>query len=78
MAHGLLQTIPGIDEIGAAMILIEIGDDMSRFGCSIQLPLESESLLLMKGDTQRNWKHGIAEATKPLGVRVNLTFRQIQ
>jgi transposase len=31
-AHQLLQTIPGIDEISAAMILIEIGDDMSRFG----------------------------------------------
>lgn len=45
---------------------------------SIQLPLDSGSLLLMKGDTQRNWKHGIAEATKPLGARVNLTFRQIQ
>ncbi len=31
-AHPLLQTIPGIDEIAAALILIEIGDDMSRFG----------------------------------------------
>jgi transposase len=31
-AHGLLQTIPGIDEIAAALILIEIGDDMQRFG----------------------------------------------
>ena len=31
-AHGLLQTIPGIDQIAAALILIEIGDDMSRFG----------------------------------------------
>ena len=28
----LLQTIPGIDAIASAMILIEIGDDMSRFG----------------------------------------------
>jgi len=27
----LLQTIPGIDEIAAAMILIEIGDDLSAF-----------------------------------------------
>jgi transposase len=27
-----LQTIPGIDEISAAMILIEIGDTMARFG----------------------------------------------
>ncbi len=31
-AHALLQTIPGIDEIAAALILIEIGDDMTRFG----------------------------------------------
>jgi len=31
-AHALLQTIPGIDEIAAALILIEIGDDMARFG----------------------------------------------
>ena len=30
-AHQLLQTIPGIDEIAAAMIPIEIGDDMGRF-----------------------------------------------
>ena len=28
-AHGLLQTIPGIDQIAAALILIEIGDDMA-------------------------------------------------
>jgi transposase len=31
-AWELLQTIPGIDDIASAMILIEIGDDMSRFG----------------------------------------------
>jgi transposase len=31
-AHSLLQTIPGIDEIAAALILIEIGDDMARLG----------------------------------------------
>ena len=31
LAHGLLQTIPGIDTIAAALILIEIGDDMARF-----------------------------------------------
>lgn len=31
-AHALLQTIPGIDEVAAALILIEIGDDMARFG----------------------------------------------
>lgn len=31
-AHRLLQTIPGIDAIAAALIMIEIGDDMGRFG----------------------------------------------
>ena len=31
-AHQLLQTIPGIDKIAAALILIEIGDDMTCFG----------------------------------------------
>ena len=36
-AHLLLQTIPGIDEIAAALILIEIGDDMGRFGCAERL-----------------------------------------
>lgn len=28
----LLQTLPGIDRIGAAMLLVEIGDDMTVFG----------------------------------------------
>lgn len=32
-----LQTIPGIDEMGAAMLLVEIGDDMSAFGSASHL-----------------------------------------
>ena len=32
-----LQTIPGLDEIGAAMLLVEIGDDMQAFGCAEKL-----------------------------------------
>ncbi|MDQ1316341.1 MAG: transposase [Pseudomonadota bacterium] len=31
-AFKLLQTLPGLDEVGAAMILVEIGDDLARFG----------------------------------------------
>lgn len=31
-AHSLRQTIPGIDATAAALILIEIGQDMARFG----------------------------------------------
>ncbi len=36
-AHALLQTIPGIDQIATALILIEIGDDMGRFGSPARL-----------------------------------------
>ena len=36
-AWRLLQTIPGIDEISAAMILIEIGVNMQRFGSASRL-----------------------------------------
>ena len=32
-----LQTIPRIDEIGAAMLLVEIGDDMGAFGTPAKL-----------------------------------------
>jgi alkylated DNA repair dioxygenase AlkB len=43
----------------------------------VQIPLESGSLLLMQGDTQTNWKHGVPKETKPCGPRINLTFRNI-
>jgi transposase len=36
-AWQLLQTIPGIDQISAAMILIEISDDLTRFGTADRL-----------------------------------------
>ena len=44
---------------------------------SIKLPLPSGSLLLMKGDTQHYWKHGMMKQKRPCGPRVNLTFRNI-
>lgn len=44
---------------------------------NVKLQLPSGSLLLMKGATQANWKHGIPKESKPCGPRVNLTFRRI-
>ncbi|KAF1727534.1 alpha-ketoglutarate-dependent dioxygenase AlkB [Pseudoxanthomonas japonensis] len=44
----------------------------------VRVPLHSGTLLLMKGSTQRFWKHGIAKASKTHGPRVNLTFRQVR
>jgi len=43
----------------------------------VKLSLASGSLLLMKGDTQKNYKHGIGKESRALGPRVNMTFRVI-
>ena len=40
--------------------------------------LEHGSLLLMKGTTQHFWKHQIPKTSKPIGPRINLTFRKIK
>lgn len=40
--------------------------------------LEHGSLLLMKGTTQHFWKHQIPKTAKPIGPRINLTFRFIK
>jgi alkylated DNA repair dioxygenase AlkB len=44
---------------------------------TVKLPLPSGSLLLMQGDTQRYWRHGINKLRRRCGPRVNLTFRKI-
>ena len=40
--------------------------------------LEHGSLLLMQGETQHFWLHQIPKTTRPLGPRINLTFRYIK
>jgi len=40
---------------------------------TIKISLPSGSLMIMKGDTQRYWKHGIAKQKHPCGPRLNLT-----
>lgn len=44
----------------------------------MQLLLEHGSLLVMKGTTQHYWKHQIPKTAKPIGERINLTFRIIK
>ena len=44
---------------------------------AVKIRLSSGSLLLMKGETQKHWKHGIGKESRPCGARVNLTFRRI-
>lgn len=42
-----------------------------------ELWLENGSLLLMKGDTQRNWQHTLPKTKKVKSERISLTFRYI-
>ena len=44
---------------------------------TVRVPLTDGSLLLMAGDTQQYWLHGINKMTKSLQGRINLTFRKI-
>jgi alkylated DNA repair dioxygenase AlkB len=43
----------------------------------LDLPLPDGSVLLMRGETQANWKHGMRKLSRPCGPRVNLTFRWV-
>ena len=47
-------------------------------GLKQNIILEHGSLLLMKGTTQHFWKHQIPKTSKPIGPRINLTFRVIK
>lgn len=44
---------------------------------TVKLDLSSGSVLVMSGQTQHHWRHGINKQSQPCGPRVNLTFRFI-
>ncbi len=43
----------------------------------LALDLPPGSLLVMRGDTQRHYRHALPRTAKPVGTRINLTFREI-
>jgi alkylated DNA repair dioxygenase AlkB len=43
----------------------------------VQILLKSGSILLMGGDCQKNWKHGLPKRLRVTEPRINLTFRSI-
>ena len=45
--------------------------------CRLAVPLPHGSLLVMSGDTQRQYRHALPRTVKPMGERINLTFRRI-
>lgn len=44
----------------------------------LKLILKSGSLLFMAGEMQKHWLHCLPKRTRPLGPRINLTFRYIE
>lgn len=44
---------------------------------SMALQLAHGSLLLMKGNSQKKFQHALPRTAKPIGARINLTFRKI-
>lgn len=61
----LLQTIPGIDEISAAMLIAEIGVDMSRFGSKERL---SSWTAMCPGNNESAGKKRVVELTKGINM----------
>lgn len=42
---------------------------------TLKLGLNDGTLIVMSGNTQKHWQHGINKSTRAIGARVNLTFR---
>jgi len=51
----------------------------SKKGSAVaSLQLEHGSLLVMRGRSQKDYRHSVPKTTRPVGLRINLTFRQVQ
>ncbi len=44
---------------------------------TLELALGDGDLLVMRGATQRHWNHALPKTARPVGERINLTFRWI-
>jgi alkylated DNA repair dioxygenase AlkB len=74
-------------ELGATPVIasLSLGEERKLYfkhktekeRASVNVSLPSGSLLVMRADTQKNWKHGMRKLTRQCGPRVNLTFRRI-
>lgn len=73
-------------ELGRNPVIASVSFGAERFfhlrhnskGDKLKILLEHGSLLLMQGETQHSWKHQIPKTAKPIGPRINLTFRVIK
>lgn len=47
-------------------------------GESVGVDLEAGSLLMMSGNSQARFQHALPKTKRPVGLRINLTFRQVK
>lgn len=45
---------------------------------AVSLDLHGGDLLVMSGATQKNWLHQVPKTSRPVGERINLTFRLVR
>lgn len=73
-------------ELGPAPVIASVSLGATRRFClrhrrrkerKLHLSLEHGSLLLMAGSTQRHWVHAVPKTSRPVGERINLTFRLV-
>ena len=50
----------------------------SRPALTAAVELTHGSLLVMRGPTQHHWRHRVPKTTRPVGERINLTFRVVR
>lgn len=51
------------------------GSPIAAGAPTLALDLPAGSLLVMRGATQLHWDHGVPKVARPVGPRINLTFR---
>ncbi|MGB5102346.1 MAG: alpha-ketoglutarate-dependent dioxygenase AlkB [Steroidobacteraceae bacterium] len=74
-------------ELGPAPVIASVSLGATRRFClrhrrrkdhKLDLSLAHGNLLLMAASTQRHWVHAVPKTTRPVGERINLTFRLVR
>lgn len=71
---GARPVIASVSLGAARRFVLKRRDDPS---IKLALDLPHGSLLVMAGNTQRHYRHALPATAKPIGARINLTFRRI-
>jgi alkylated DNA repair dioxygenase AlkB len=71
---GATPTIASVNFGAARRFLLRLRDDHAS---KVELLLDHGDVLVMRGNTQRVAEHSVPKTKRPVGQRINLTFRQI-